>query len=645
MTPPIPPSPTNPTNPTNPSSPLASSELPANGGHQASRSREAGGEGRVVRGDGVDLFVREAGPADAPVVVLVHGYPDTSAVWDEVVPHLADRFRVVRYDVRGMGRSTTPSPRRGGWHLDRLTADLLAVADDVSPDRPVHLVGHDWGSVQSWAFVADERAGRRIASFTSISGPSLDLVRPWIRRGLRSPKRARQAARQALSSGYVAFFQLPVVPELGVRASKGWAPSLMLRTSGVADPSAYVAPTWASDARNGLELYRQNGDRMAKPRPIGPGTITASVQLVVPNRDPYLTTALYEDLPALLPGMVRRDLAAGHWVPLTHAEVLARWIDEHVTVVEDGVDALPADRRRAYAAATTSPEDARRRGGRAGGRRFADRVVLVTGAGRGIGRATAVAFAEEGAEVVLVDLDEDALGRTAELALASGAPGAHVRRLDVTDRDGMEDLAAELERTIGVPDVVVNNAGVGAAGPFLATSAKEWDRIVAINLGGVANGCAAFGRRLVDRGEGGHIVNVASAAAYLPSRATPVYGTTKAAVLALSENLRAELSADGIGVSAICPGIVDTGIVTRTTYAGVEDEEAMKRKMDAAYKRRAFPPEKVAAAIVDAVVRDRAVVPVTAEAKAGLLLSRLAPGLLRRFGRVDSIASIAKAGR
>ncbi|MFN8041119.1 MAG: SDR family oxidoreductase [Acidimicrobiales bacterium] len=601
--------------------------------------------GRLVRGDGVDLFVREAGPVDAPVVVLVHGYPDTSAVWDGVVPQLADRFRVVTYDVRGMGRSSVPSPKRGGWHLDRLTADFLAVADDVSPDRPVHLVGHDWGSVQSWAFVADERAGRRIASFTSISGPSLDLVRPWIRRGLGSPTRARQAARQALSSGYVAFFQLPVIPELGVRASKGWAPALMLQTSGVADPSAHVAPTWAVDARNGLELYRQNGDRMATPRPIGPGTITAAVQLVVPSRDPYLTTALYEDLPALLPGMVRRDVAAGHWVPLTHAEVLARWIAEHVTVVEDGVDALRADRRRAYRAATTSPEDARRGRRSAGRTRFADRVVLVTGAGRGIGRATAVAFAEEGAEVVLVDLDEDALGRTAELALASGAPGAHVRRLDVTDRDGMEDLAAELERTIGVPDVVVNNAGVGAAGPFLATSAKEWDRIVAINLGGVANGCAAFGRRLVERGEGGHIVNVASAAAYLPSRATPVYGTTKAAVLALSENLRAELSADGIGVSAICPGIVDTGIVTRTTYAGVDDEEAMKRKMDAAYKRRAFPPEKVAAAIVDAVVRDRAVVPVTAEAKAGLLLSRLAPGLLRRFGRVDSIASIAKAGR
>lgn len=610
-----------------------------------------------MRGDGVDLFVRESGPTDAPVVVLVHGYPDTSAVWDDVVPHLADHVRVVTYDVRGMGRSTAPSPRRGGWHLDRLTADFLAVADDVSPDRPVHLVGHDWGSVQSWAFVADERAGRRIASFTSISGPSLDLVRPWIRRGLRSPRRARQAARQALSSGYVAFFQLPVIPELGVRTSRSWAPALMLRTSGVADPAAHVATTWAADARNGLELYRQNGDRMAKPRTIGPDTVSAAVQLVVPSRDPYLTTALYEDLPALLPGMVRRDVAAGHWVPLTHAELLARWVGEHVTVVEDGVDALPPDRRRAYTAATTSPDQApgarpRRARGDAGGigratrsGRFTDRLVLVTGAARGIGRATALAFAEEGAEVVLVDLDEDALARTAELAIASGAPGAHVRRLDVSDRDGVEALAAELERTIGVPDVVVNNAGVGAAGPFLATSAKEWDRIVAINLGGVANGCAAFGQRLVARGEGGHLVNVASAAAYLPSRATPVYGTTKAAVLALSENLRAELAAEGIGVSAICPGIVDTGIVTRTTYAGVDDEEAMKRRMDAAYKRRAFPPEKVATAIVDAVVHDRAVVPVTPEAKVGLWLSRLAPALVRRMGRVDSIASIAKAGR
>ncbi|MGH1556066.1 alpha/beta fold hydrolase [Streptomyces sp. L7] len=83
-------------------------------------------------------------------MVLVHGYPDSKEVWSEVASRLADRFHVVLYDVRGHGRSTAPQPLRGGFTLEKLTDDFLAVADAVSPDRPVHLVGHDWGSVQSW---------------------------------------------------------------------------------------------------------------------------------------------------------------------------------------------------------------------------------------------------------------------------------------------------------------------------------------------------------------------------------------------------------------------------------------------------------------------------------------------------------------
>ena len=82
-------------------------------------------------------------------MVLVHGYPDSKEVWSEVAARLADRFHVVLYDVRGHGRSTAPQPLRGGFTLEKLTDDFLAVADAVSPDRPVHLVGHDWGSVQA----------------------------------------------------------------------------------------------------------------------------------------------------------------------------------------------------------------------------------------------------------------------------------------------------------------------------------------------------------------------------------------------------------------------------------------------------------------------------------------------------------------
>src|SRR5207249_9750884 len=98
---------------------------------------------RLVDSAGVRLAVREAGPADAPVVLLIHGYPDTSGVWDEVAALLADRLRVVRYDVRGMGASTKPSGRRP-YALEHLVTDMVAVIDATAGGRPIHLVGHDW---------------------------------------------------------------------------------------------------------------------------------------------------------------------------------------------------------------------------------------------------------------------------------------------------------------------------------------------------------------------------------------------------------------------------------------------------------------------------------------------------------------------
>ena len=118
----------------------------------------------------------------------------------------------------------------------------------------------------------------------------------------------------------------------------------------------------------------------------------------------------------------------------------------------------------------------------------------------------------------------------------------------------------------GVPDVVVNNAGIGQAGRFLDTPADEWDRVLDINLGGVVNGCRAFARRLVERGSGGHIVNVASAAAFAPLQSLNAYCTSKAAVYMFSDCLRAELDAAGIGLTTVCPGPVHTNIVSTARF-------------------------------------------------------------------------------
>jgi NAD(P)-dependent dehydrogenase (short-subunit alcohol dehydrogenase family) len=201
----------------------------------------------------------------------------------------------------------------------------------------------------------------------------------------------------------------------------------------------------------------------------------------------------------------------------------------------------------------------------------------------------------------------------------------------------MEKLAARTADQHGVPDVVVNNAGIGLAGSFLDTTPEDWKQVLDVNLWGVIHGCRLFGRQMVERGQGGHIVNTASAAAFQPSRALPAYSTSKAAVLMLSECLRAELAPHGIGVSAICPGLVNTPITGSARHAGVDEDEQERRRTSAArlYRLRNYPPEKVARAVLRAVQRDTAVVPVTPEARGARLLSRLSPGALRALARVN----------
>lgn len=191
-----------------------------------------GARERRVRTGGVELCVAELGDPGQPTVVLVHGYPDSKEVWSEIATRLADRFHVVLYDVRGHGRSTAPKPLRGGFTLEKLTDDFLAVADAVSPDRPVHLVGHDWGSVQSWEFVTVPRTEGRIASFTSMSGPSLDHLGHWIAGRLKrpTPRRVGQLLGQSAKSWYVYLLHTPACPN--------WPGAVRSARSGHASSSA-----------------------------------------------------------------------------------------------------------------------------------------------------------------------------------------------------------------------------------------------------------------------------------------------------------------------------------------------------------------------------------------------------------------------
>ncbi|SDD73819.1 SDR family oxidoreductase [Streptomyces prasinopilosus] len=578
-----------------------------------------GARERRVRTGGVELCVAELGDPGRPTVVLVHGYPDSKEVWSEVAPRLAERFHVVAYDVRGHGRSTAPHPLRGGFTLEKLTDDFLAVADAVSPDEPVHLVGHDWGSVQAWEFVTVGRAEGRIASFTSMSGPSLDHFGHWIGRRLRrpTPRRVGQLLGQGARSWYVYLLHTPVLPELAWRGPLGrrW-PRVLERFENIpgAGDGGYPTSSLPSDAAHGAWLYRDNvRTRLRAPR--ADAYAHVPVQLVTPLEDAFLSERLHDGLELWAPRLTRRTLPAKHWVPRTHPDLLTTWITEFVTSVEAGRTEVTAPGRHAD--------------------RFGGQLVLVTGAGRGIGRATVLALAGAGARVVAVDRDEEAAVRTAEEARSAGASAAWARTVDVSDAPAMERLAEEITAEHGVVDLLVNTAEAGPGDSFLRTAPEDWKQVLDAGLWGVIHGCRLFGARMAERGQGGHIVNVASVAACRPSRVSPARSTAEAAVLMLSKCLRAELADRRIGVTAVCPGPVTTGITSGTRPASADAGRERRRGRRAArlHGLRDCPPERVAAAILRAVVRNDAVAPVPPRARGGYPWVRWLPGALRRISR------------
>src|SRR5579884_202645 len=218
------------------------------------------------------------------------------------------------------------------------------------------------------------------------------------------------------------------------------------------------------------------------------------------------------------------------------------------------------------------------------------RVAVVTGAGSGIGRATALHLARDGMAVAAADLAEDAAADTAGQAVSAAGKAAPFA-VDVADQASVDELAGRVGRELGPVDVVVNCAGWDETRPFLDTGRVFWDRVVAINLLGVVAVTHAFLGAMVERGEGGRIVNVSSDAGRVGSSGETVYAGAKGGVIAFTKSVAREVARHGITANVVCPGPTDTPLFR------AQPERLQEALVKAVPMRRLARPEDVAEAI------------------------------------------------
>ena len=247
------------------------------------------------------------------------------------------------------------------------------------------------------------------------------------------------------------------------------------------------------------------------------------------------------------------------------------------------------------------------------------RVAVITGAGSGIGAATAAALSARGCTVALADIQTEAVR-----AVAARLPGATAHTLDVSDAAAMDSFAAEIVKVHGRVNIVINNAGLTRVGSFEQHTAEDWSRVIGVNLLGVVNGCRAFlpHLRAADRG---WIVNLSSMFGIVAFPGQSAYCASKFAVRGLSECLAEELRGSNVGVTVVHPGAVATGIVKHAHAAGRAPADMPFERLVELFERRGVPPERVADAIIGAIEGERLRVRVCRESLAGDLLKRLMP--------------------
>ncbi|MDE0803685.1 MAG: alpha/beta fold hydrolase [Acidimicrobiales bacterium] len=268
------------------------------------------------------LYERGEPTPDRPSIVMVHGWPDSHAVWDLVADRLhAEGHHVVTYDVRGVGDST-PALVHRPYTLDKMAADIGAVIDAVSPGRPVHLVGHDWGGVEGWEYVSGDACDGRVVTFTTVSGPNLDHLGHLMRTSVKA------ALVQGPKSLYTLVLSVPIVRTVMWRLGMASAFRRWLRvTEGIRPEDGYPDAGLAQHAIAAVPLYRTNiFGRMRSPE-IRPARVP--VHQLVARKDNYVSASVLAHSAQWADDFTRTEIDAGHWSPRTHPDDVARHLSEY----------------------------------------------------------------------------------------------------------------------------------------------------------------------------------------------------------------------------------------------------------------------------------------------------------------------------
>ncbi|HEY2448726.1 MAG TPA: SDR family oxidoreductase [Mycobacterium sp.] len=255
---------------------------------------------------------------------------------------------------------------------------------------------------------------------------------------------------------------------------------------------------------------------------------------------------------------------------------------------------------------------------------FVGKRCFITGAASGIGRATALRLAGEGAELYLTDRNAEGLAQTVADARALGAQVPASRALDIANHDDVAAFAEEIHAQHPSMDVVMNIAGVSAWGTVDRLTHEQWEKMIAINLMGPIHVIENFLPPMVAARRGGHLVNVSSAAGLIGLPWHAAYSASKFGLRGLSEVLRFDLARYRIGVSVVVPGAVRTPLVNTVEIAGVDRDDPQVSRWVDRFSGHAVSPEKAAEKILAGVVKNRFLIYTSADIRALYAFKRLA---------------------